>query len=170
MYIFFGILALLLGAAAIFAKFTFAVAWYENANREPHLLASRFTADAFVLAWRLVATEVLVVFVSFLLHPFGWFAWREKAPAAESGTPILFLHGLFQSPACWLWTMHRLRRHGFRNLYVLALPPWQGIEDLSARLAGESRPAAPGRRGGKDPPGVPFHGRHRRPQLPATPR
>lgn len=129
------LLAILLAGAAAFALFTFAVAWYENANRSPELLEKRFSSAALSLAGRLVGMESFFLFVSLLVHPYGWFRHEEGEPTTDGKTPILLLHGLFQSPACWLWTKHLLRRNGFHNLYVVALPPWIDMETLTERVA-----------------------------------
>lgn len=134
MHVLFGILAVLVGAVAAFTLLSFAFAWYERANSEPQLIERRFALRNLWLALRLVTLEAAVLLVTVLLHPCGWFKPRGKI-RNHPGTPVLLLHGLFQSRACWLWMKWRLRRRGFASIYALSLPPWKDVELLTERLA-----------------------------------
>lgn len=118
-----------------FALLSYAFAWYENANREPQLLDERFAPDSLLLALRLVFLESCALFVTVLLHPIGWFSPKGLRTDPEGGTPVILLHGLFQSRACWTWTRFRLRQFGYRNVHAIALPPWEDIETLTERVA-----------------------------------
>ena len=118
-----------------FALLSYGFAWYENANREPQLLEDRFAPDSLLLAARLIVLESCALFVTVLLHPFGWFSPKGLRTDHEGGLPVILLHGLFQSRACWLWTRFRLRQFGYRNVYAISLPPWKDIEHLSERVA-----------------------------------
>jgi hypothetical protein len=127
-----------------FALLSYAFAWYENANREPQLLDERFAPESLLLALRLVLLESCALFGTVLLHPFGWYSPKVLQADDEGGVPVIMLHGLFQSRACWTWTRLRLRQFGYRNVFPIALPPWEDIERLTERLAstvGEVRKA-----------------------------
>jgi pimeloyl-ACP methyl ester carboxylesterase len=118
-----------------FTLLSFAFAWYENANREPRLLEERFAPENLLLALRLLILESGFLFVTVLLHPLGWFSPKELKTDREGGIPVILLHGLFQSRACWTWTRYQLRPFGYRNVYSIPLPPWKDIETLTERVA-----------------------------------
>lgn len=133
--LFISLLGLIAAIVATVVVLTFAFAWYEHANRKPDLVEKRFAPASLGLAGRLLAQEFAVLMATVLLHPLGWFGVREKPLPATEGTPVILLHGLFQNRICWLMTRHRLRRHGFRAVYSLNLPPWKDLESLTERLA-----------------------------------
>ncbi len=130
----FNALALIVGVAAGFALLSFAFAWYEAANGDPSLLEDRFTPERTWLALRLVITETAVLTLTLLLHPLGWFNLREGLGNGDRRTPVILLHGLFQSRACWLLTRLRLHRRGFAHVYTVSLPPWKDVETLTERV------------------------------------
>ncbi len=131
---FFGLLALLVGAVTAMVSLTFAMAWYEYANRDPQLLKTRLAPRRLLFATVLIAVETASLTLTILLQPLGWLNRKEKL-SSEQQQPIILLHGLFQSPACWLWFKFCLRRQGFSNLHTIALPPWKDVEILTERLA-----------------------------------
>ncbi|WP_027715622.1 triacylglycerol lipase [Desulfuromonas sp. TF] len=135
MCILFAILELLFGIVAAVVILSYAIAWYEYANREPVLMQERFVPGRLWFAAKLITTETLLLFVTVLLHPLGWFSFKEK-PATDGGdTPVLLLHGLFHNRACWLWARFRLRNRGYKALYAINLPPWYDVERLTERVS-----------------------------------
>ncbi len=131
---FLSLLALFTGVVAGVVSLTFAMAWYEYANRDPQLLDSRLAPRRLLFSVILIAVETACLILTILLQPLGWLNRKEKV-AADEQQPIIFLHGLFQSPACWLWLKLCLQRRGFSNLHTIALPPWKDVEILTERLA-----------------------------------
>lgn len=134
MFIFFSLLAILFGACGLVVTMSYAIVWYENSNLDPKLVESRFQPQNLWLAARLMVLETLLLGVTVLLHPLGWFPPRET-PAGREGVPILLLHGLFHNRACWLWLKLQLRRRGQTAVYTIDLPPWKDVETLTERVA-----------------------------------
>ncbi|MEZ4485001.1 MAG: alpha/beta fold hydrolase [Syntrophotaleaceae bacterium] len=134
MTIFFKLLAMFFGVVSAVVTLSYAIAWYEYANREPQLLTGRLSPRRLLFAVILIVTETLCLALTILLQPLGWLNPKEKV-SAEQQQPIILLHGLFQSPACWLWIKFQLRRRGFTALHTIALPPWKDVEVLTERLA-----------------------------------
>lgn len=135
MSILFTVLAFIFAATAVVVLLSYAIAWYEYANRQPELMAERFAPRRLGLAAWLIAMETGFLFLTVLLHPLGWFSARERPVEQGDATPIILLHGLFHNRACWLWTRYRLRRQGFTALYAINLPLWKDVESLTERLA-----------------------------------
>ena len=135
MCILFTILEILFGIVAAVVVLSYAIAWYEYANREPFLMQERFAPGRLWFAAKLIATETVLLFVTVLLHPLGWFSFKEKPAASVDGAPVLFLHGLFHNRACWLWARFRLRNRGYKALYAINLPPWYDVERLTERVS-----------------------------------
>ena len=131
---FFSLLGLFFGALIAVVTLTCAIAWYEYANRDPQLLNRRLAPRRLAFVVALIVVETACLALTILLQPWGWLNRKEK-PAVNGQPPIILLHGLFQSPACWLWLKHQLRRQGFSDLYAIALPPWKDVEILTERLA-----------------------------------
>lgn len=131
---FLSLLALFIGLVAGVVSLTFAMAWYEYANRDPQLLDNRLAPRRLLFSAILITVETACLILTILLQPLGWLNRKEKVSADEQ-QPIIFLHGLFQSPACWLWLKFCLNRQGFSNLHTIALPPWKDVEILTERLA-----------------------------------
>jgi len=128
------LLALLFGASLVTVTFSYAFAWYETANRHPELLEGRFSAPSLLFALRLVLVEALLLTITLILHPLGWYTRRRERLPRAIDPPILLLHGLFQSRACWLWLRLLLWLRGYRNVYALSLPPTRNIETLTEIL------------------------------------
>jgi len=135
MCILFAILELIFGIVAAIVVLSYAIAWYEYANRDPALMRERFTPGRLWFAAKLLVTETALLFVTVLLNPLGWFSFKDKPAAEAGGTPVLLLHGLFHNRACWLWARFRLRRKGFKSLYAINLPPWYDVERLTERVS-----------------------------------
>jgi triacylglycerol lipase len=114
---------------------SYAITWYEYANRRPAVLEERFSPGNLWLAFWLVATESLALLTTNLLRPLAWFPLREKTLEAASQTPVILLHGLFHSRACWVWIRFWLRRRGFHTVHSLKIPQWQDIESATERLS-----------------------------------
>lgn len=131
---FFCLLALFVGAVAGVVSLSFAMAWYEYANRDPQLLENRLTPRRLLFSVALITAETACLVLTILLQPLGWLNRKEKVAAGRQ-QPIILLHGLFQSPACWLWLKFCLQRRGFSALHTIALPPWKDVEILTERLA-----------------------------------
>ena len=129
--------ALILVFLAVVAGFVLAshlFAWYEQANLRPELMARRFAPSSLAFALSLMLRETLWLVITILLLPWGWLPpWRRRIPRQR--TPILFLHGLFQNRACWLYLRLRLRLLGIPSLHAINLPPWKDIESLTERVA-----------------------------------
>ena len=128
------VLATLFGVSLLTVTFSYAFAWYEAANAEPQLLEQRFSVANLLFALRLILSEALLLTVSVTLHPLGWYTRRRERLPRSLDPPILLLHGLFQSRACWLWLRLLLWLRGFRNVYALTLPPTRDIETLTEIL------------------------------------
>lgn len=135
MSIIFAILSLLAGAVALVVLLSYAIVWYERANLDPELLENRLDPENLGLAAWLLLQEATCLFLSVLQHPLGWFEPRETPAEYGCGTPVLLLHGLFHSRACWFWTGYRLRRRGLRNICAINLPPWHELEVLTEMVA-----------------------------------
>ncbi len=127
-------LALFTGLVALLVCFSFAIAWYEYANRDPQLLERGRPLRRLLFVLGLILSETLFLSLTILLQPIGWLNRKQPSPCTTE-TPIIFLHGLMQSPACWLWIKFCLKRQGFTALYSIALPPWKDVEVLTERLA-----------------------------------
>ena len=134
MQLFFEILILFFGAIIGLTALSYAAYWYESANRNPELILYRFRVMRLVRASGLLLGEAACLLVTILLHPIGWFN-RKLPPLTREQTPIILLHGLFQSRACWWWLKLNLRWQGHTDLYAIALPPWKDVEVLTERLA-----------------------------------
>lgn len=134
MHTIFNILAILYGVVAALVAVSYALVWYENANRHPALMKNRLRPGRLLWAGGLILREAGWLTLTILMQPIGWFN-RKQPPAVHDQTPILLLHGLFQSRACWWWLRLRLRRHGFSALHAVALPPWKDVEVLTERVA-----------------------------------
>jgi pimeloyl-ACP methyl ester carboxylesterase len=130
----FNILAILYAVVAALVTVSYALVWYENANRDPALLTGRLRPGRLARAAWLILREAGWLTLTILIQPFGWLN-RKQLPAMHDQTPILLLHGLFQSRACWWWLRLRLRRQGFSVLHAVALPPWKDVEVLTERVA-----------------------------------
>lgn len=128
------LLVLLVGSVVAAVVLSYAIAWYEYANREPELIDRRFDPGRLGLAAKLILQEAFFLFVSLLLHPLGWFRQTDENPEYGTGTPVLLLHGLFQNRACWLWLGYCLRQRGMTSVHTLNLPPWFDVETLVERL------------------------------------
>lgn len=113
---------------------SYAAYWYECANRQPELLSGRFHPARLGRAGSIILGEAFFLMLSILLHPFGWFN-RKTSPADDGTTPVILLHGLFQSRACWWWLGLQLRRQGWTTVHAVALPPWKDVEVLTERVA-----------------------------------
>jgi len=128
------IFATIFSAALLTVTLSYAFAWYEAANAEPELLEGRFKAPRLLFALRLILTEALLLGISAILHPLGWYTRRREKLPRSLNAPILLLHGLFQSRACWLWIRVLMWLRGFRNVYALSLPPTRNLETLTEIL------------------------------------
>lgn len=131
---FLSLLALFVGVVAAVVGLTFAIAWYEYANRNPQLLDNHLALRRLLFSVVLITVETASLILTILLQPLGWLNRKENTTADEQ-QPIILLHGLFQSPACWLWLKFCLHRQGFSALHTIALPPWKDVEILTERLA-----------------------------------
>jgi len=132
--LFFELSILFFGVTISLTTLSYAAYWYESANRDPGLVLYRFRLTRLVLAASLILGEAACLMATILLHPIGWFN-RKLPPLTREQTPIILLHGLFQSRACWWWLKLNLRRHGHIALHAIALPPWKDVEVLTERLA-----------------------------------
>jgi triacylglycerol lipase len=132
--IFFKLLTIFFGAVATVVTLSFAIAWYEYANRDPRLLNRRLAPRRLLFVAGLIITETACLALTILLQPLSWLNRKERI-TTEHQQPIILLHGLFQSPSCWLWLKLQLRRRGFTALHTIALPPWKDVEVLTERLA-----------------------------------
>jgi pimeloyl-ACP methyl ester carboxylesterase len=128
------ILTLCFGTVTGLTALSYAVYWYEKANGTPGLIRDRFRPQRLLKACGLIVGEAIFLTVTILLHPFGWFN-RKALPVHGERTPIILLHGLFQSRACWWWLRWQLRRQGWTTLHAIALPPWKDVEVLTERVA-----------------------------------
>jgi triacylglycerol lipase len=115
---------------------SYAIAWYEYANRDPGLLRERFSRPSLQIAAWLLLAESLALFVTILLRPLAWLSPR-RAWHSGPGVPILLLHGLFHNRSCWWWLLWRLRRLKLGPVYAMKLPHWRGCEQLAEQLAAE---------------------------------
>jgi predicted alpha/beta hydrolase family esterase len=127
-------LLLLLQIVGTIVTLSYVLAWYEHANLNPKLIAGRFTPRNLLLALRLVVVETLLLCVTVLANPFGWLKERPSSASAQQ-PPILLLHGLFHSRACWWYLRFQLSRQGFANLHSINLPPWKNVEALTELIA-----------------------------------
>lgn len=134
MQLFFELSILFFGVTISLTTLSYAAYWYESANRDPGLVLYRFRLTRLVLAASLILGEAACLMATILLHPIGWFN-RKLPPLTREQTPIILLHGLFQSRACWWWLKLNLRRHGHIALHAITLPPWKDVEVLTERLA-----------------------------------
>jgi pimeloyl-ACP methyl ester carboxylesterase len=132
--LFFEIAILFFGVIIGLTTLSYAAYWYESANCNPELILYRFRLAQLVLAAGLILGEAACLMVTILLQPAGWFN-RKLPPITREQTPIILLHGLFQSRACWWWLKLNLRRRGHTALYAISLPPWKDVEVLTERLA-----------------------------------
>jgi pimeloyl-ACP methyl ester carboxylesterase len=132
--LFFELSILFFGVTISLTTLSYAAYWYESANRDPGLVLYRFRLTRLVLAASLILGEAACLMATILLHPIGWFN-RKLPPLTREQTPIILLHGLFQSRACWWWLKLNLRRHGHIALHAITLPPWKDVEVLTERLA-----------------------------------
>jgi triacylglycerol lipase len=114
---------------------SYAIAWYEYANRDPELLKERFSGNSLQLASWLVLSESLALFVTILLRPLAWLPPRTPKDGGGIGAPIILLHGLFHNRSCWWWLQRRLRRLGPAPVYAMKLPHWRSCEQLAELLA-----------------------------------
>lgn len=134
MHLFFGILTIFFALVCGLTTLSYVMYWYETANRTPDLVERRFRPARLMLAAGLILGETFFLMLTILMHPFGWFN-RKATPAHGDRTPVILLHGLFQSRACWWWMKLHLRRHGWPTLHAVALPPWKDVESLTERVA-----------------------------------
>lgn len=134
MQIIFALAALFFTIPAGLTLLSYAAWWYECANRHPQLLVGRFRPTHLGRAGGIILGEAFFLMLTILLHPFGWFN-RKSPPAGNDRPPVILLHGLFQSRACWWWLRLHLRRQGWNALYAVALPPWKDVEVLTERVA-----------------------------------
>ncbi len=132
--LFFLLCSLLLGATALVVTLSYAIAWYEYANREPDLLDRRFDPGRLGLACKLLLQETFFLLLTVLQHPLGWLRQPDKLPEYGSGTPVLLLHGLLQNRACWGWLRGALRRRGLGSIQTMNLPPWFDVDTLVERI------------------------------------
>jgi triacylglycerol lipase len=129
------LLALLYLGVLFVVVLSYAIAWYEYANRDPGLLRERFSPAPLRLATWLLVSESLALFVTILLRPLAWLPPRTPRGGSGSGTPIILLHGLFHNRSCWWWLQLSLRRVKLGPVYALKLPHWRGCEELAELLA-----------------------------------
>jgi triacylglycerol lipase len=129
------LLALLYLGVLFVVVLSYAIAWYEYANRDPDLLTGRFSPASLRLAGWLLLGESLALLVTILLRPLAWFPPRRPPGGGDAGTPIILLHGLFHNRSCWWWLQRRLRRLQLGPVYAMKLPHWRGCEDLAGLLA-----------------------------------
>jgi triacylglycerol lipase len=134
-YLLLWLLALLYLGVLFVVVLSYAIAWYDYANREPALLEERFSRASLRLAFWLLLSESLALFVTILLRPLAWLPPRTPKGGSGSGTPIILLHGLFHNRSCWWWLQLQLRRLGLAPVYAMKLPHWQGCEQLTEVLA-----------------------------------
>lgn len=135
MYLLCELLLLLLQVVGSVVGLSYTLAWYEQANLDPKLISGRFTPRNLLLALWLIGLETLLLWITVLAYPFGWLTKRTPAVSATTRPPVLLLHGLFHSRACWWYTWLQLSRQGFDSLHSLNLPPWKNIEELTELVA-----------------------------------
>lgn len=128
----FGLLLLLVGWVV---TASFAILWYEHANREPRALAERFAPDRLALAAQLLVLETASLLLTLLAYPCGWLNYRADGDGSQHQTPVLLLHGLFHNRACWLVTEYRLRRQGFGAILSINMLPWDDMDSHVDRVA-----------------------------------
>jgi triacylglycerol lipase len=128
------LLALLFLGVLFVVVLSYAIAWYEYANRDPVLLTERFSSPSLRLASWLLLSESLALFVTILLRPLAWLPPR-RPQGSGSGTPIILLHGLFHNRSCWWWLQLRLRRLDLGPVYAMKLPHFRGCAELAGLLA-----------------------------------
>lgn len=114
---------------------SYTLAWYENANRDPKLIAGRFTPRKLLLALRLIASETLLLCGTVVANLFGWLPGGRVSADSAGQTPILLLHGLFHNQGCWWYVRLLLHHRGLDNVHSLNLPPWKDAEELTERIA-----------------------------------
>jgi len=133
MLILFALLAVLVAICAGFVVSSSLFAWYEQANREPQLMAERFALKRLWFALRFMILETCCLTLTVLLHPLGWIrSMNRRVP--KDRVPVVLLHGLFHNKACWLWLRLQLRMRGVRSLHSINLPPWKDVESLTERV------------------------------------
>jgi triacylglycerol lipase len=135
MHLLFELFLLFIQVVGAVVLLSYTLAWYENANLDPKLIAGRFTPRKLLLALRLVAGETLLLCVTVVANLFGWLQAGRVSANSSGKAPILLLHGLFHNQGCWWYVKMRLHRQGFDNVYSLNLPPWKDVEDLTERIA-----------------------------------
>ena len=135
MELFTEIISTLVGIVAGVVILSSIFVWYEAANRDPALLNGRFSLSRLWLAAWLMFGEFISICLILISYPFGWSNRPDNSNGVQTGTPIIFLHGLFHIRAAWFWFKFRLRRHGLTDLYTINLPAWKDVQTLTERLA-----------------------------------
>ncbi|MBE0598831.1 MAG: alpha/beta fold hydrolase [Desulfuromonadales bacterium] len=133
------LLGLLLALCAGAVVLSSTILWYEWGNRDPALLEDRWQRDRLLFAARYLGTETFLLFLTTLLRPLGWLKRGEEREkeAVFGRTPVILLHGLFHTGACWWWLRRQLRHRGL-PVFTLDLPLWRdpapAVEQLAAKI------------------------------------
>ncbi len=108
----------LLLASICLSLATYSFFWYENA------LSARFAPDRGAKLRLMVRSGLLssIVSVAFIMvsYPFGLFRrfWEPKEICA-AGPVIILAHGLYHNASAWLLFRSRLRKAGFKNVFIM---------------------------------------------------
>lgn len=135
MHLLLELILLLIQIVATIVLLSYTLAWYENANLNPKLIAGRFTPRNLLLAGRLVVSETLLLCITVLANLFGWLKNGESVARPADPSPILLLHGLFHNQGCWWYVKLQLHRQGYSSIHSLNLPPWKNAEELTELIA-----------------------------------
>lgn len=128
------LIILLFAATGTFVVLSYIIAWYEAANRDPSLVATRFAPSSLVFAATLLIRETLSLAMTVIAHPTGWLP--ERTPPEGNQRPILLLHGLFHNRSCWWLIKRRLEQAGLGPIHTLNLNTWRSdIEPLTEQVA-----------------------------------
>ena len=107
---------LLLIAATSFLTYSFF--WFENGARLRYATESAARLRSMVVSGFLSALASLIVLG--ITYPFGFVEKLWKVRDLSPSQPVIVLvHGLYHNAAAWLLFRYRLRKAGFKNIFVM---------------------------------------------------
>jgi len=120
MSLLFSLLGFLLALALVVSLLSYAFFWYETASSSHLEVVARTSQGRHGrLLLRLVGLAILSQLAAYGSWLLGLWPGMHRPQALDKSSPVLFVHGLYQTPGGWVAFRQWFRRAGVGNLYAM---------------------------------------------------